>query len=119
MNIFYTLKKKIIVESIRKYSKCSVCAVGDGINDVAMVNSADVGVGIVNDYENCIIGADFFIARFKDLVKLIIFDGNEVYLKLNRIFYFVLVNLLLTDIYYLFRNFKSFSIKIAFYVKFF
>ena len=40
-------QKRIIVKTIKKYTTARTAAVGDGGNDVAMIQEADVGIGIV------------------------------------------------------------------------
>ncbi len=35
------------MELLRAYTHKSICAIGDGGNDVSMIQAADVGVGIV------------------------------------------------------------------------
>lgn len=40
-------QKSEVVESIKKYTKKITAAIGDGGNDVGMITSADVGIGIV------------------------------------------------------------------------
>ena len=40
-------QKRIIVKTIKKYTDARTAAVGDGGNDVAMIQEADVGIGIV------------------------------------------------------------------------
>ena len=45
-------QKEAIVDMIQIYSKSTVLAVGDGSNDVAMIQKAKVGVGIIGKEGN-------------------------------------------------------------------
>lgn len=40
-------QKRIIVKTFKKYTDKRTAAIGDGGNDVAMIQEADIGIGIV------------------------------------------------------------------------
>jgi phospholipid-translocating ATPase len=39
-------QKTQIVQVLQKYTKDSICAIGDGGNDVGMIQAANVGIGV-------------------------------------------------------------------------
>ncbi|CAB4061238.1 DRS2 [Lepeophtheirus salmonis] len=62
------IQKAEMVEMIRKHTKSICLAIGDGANDVAMIQKADVGVGISgNEGMQAANSSDFSIGQFKYL----------------------------------------------------
>lgn len=75
-------QKGEIVKTVQKYlpHKGSALAIGDGSNDVPMINLANVGVGIVgNEGSQAANSADFAIAQFSDLYRLVFIHGRWNY----------------------------------------
>lgn len=57
---------------IKEYTKKRVLCIGDGGNDVSMIQAADVGVGIVGkEGKQASLAADFSITQFSHLTKLL------------------------------------------------
>jgi magnesium-transporting ATPase (P-type) len=57
-------------------------AIGDGANDVNMINSADVGVGIMgNEGQQAARASDYVIGQFSFLRRLMFVHGREAYRK--------------------------------------
>jgi phospholipid-translocating ATPase len=57
---------------IKEYTKKRVLCIGDGGNDVSMIQAADVGVGIVGkEGKQASLAADFSITQFSYLTKLL------------------------------------------------
>jgi magnesium-transporting ATPase (P-type) len=57
-------------------------AVGDGANDVNMINAADVGVGIMgNEGQQAARASDYVIGQFSFLKRLMFVHGREAYRK--------------------------------------
>lgn len=55
-------------------------AIGDGANDVNMINYANVGIGIKGTEGNqAARAADFYFSQFKDIIPLLFFYGRENY----------------------------------------
>ena len=60
----------------------STLAIGDGANDVNMILSAHVGVGIKGlEGHQAARSSDFSIGQFKHLRNLLFFHGREAYRK--------------------------------------
>ncbi|KAI5285742.1 putative aminophospholipid-translocase, partial [Ascosphaera aggregata] len=63
---------------IRKFTKKRVCCIGDGGNDVSMIQAADVGIGIVGkEGRQASLAADFSITQFHHLTKLLFWHGRN------------------------------------------
>ena len=69
-------------------------SIGDGANDVSMLQMADVGVGIVgNEGMQAAMASDFVLGRFKFLKRLLLLHGHWCYDRLARmIVYFFYKN---------------------------
>jgi len=65
-------QKAEIANLIKRASNKRVCCIGDGGNDVSMIQVADVGVGIVGkEGMQASLAADFSIPQFSYLTKLL------------------------------------------------
>lgn len=83
-------QKSEIVESLQKYTKFRVCAIGDGGNDVGMIQSAHVGIGIEGkEGKQASLAADFSINEFKNILPLILWHGRLSYLRTARLSHFI------------------------------
>jgi len=73
-------QKAEITKLIKEYTKSIVCAIGDGGNDVSMIQAADVGVGIVGkEGKQASLAADFSINQFSYLTELLLWHGRNSY----------------------------------------
>ncbi|KAJ3380305.1 putative aminophospholipid-translocase [Entophlyctis sp. JEL0112] len=71
-------------------SKGRVCAIGDGGNDVSMIQAADVGVGIVGkEGKQASLAADFSVTQFSFLTKLLLWHGRNSYKRSAKLSQFV------------------------------
>ena len=58
-------------------------AIGDGANDVGMIQAADVGVGVAgNEGMQAVMAADVSVARFRFLVDLLLVHGRWSYRRI-------------------------------------
>ncbi|KAJ8949862.1 hypothetical protein NQ318_010496 [Aromia moschata] len=69
-------------------------AIGDGANDVSMIQTADVGIGISGqEGMQAVMAADFALSRFKYLERLLLVHGHWSYDRLAKmILYFFYKN---------------------------
>ena len=69
-------------------------AIGDGANDVSMIQAAHVGVGISGmEGRQAVMASDFAISKFKFLERLILVHGHWNLDRLSRmILYFFFKN---------------------------
>lgn len=73
-------QKAYITDRIKFYTKKKTLGIGDGGNDVGMILTADVGVGIVGkEGKQAALASDFSINRFKDVVNLLLWHGRNSY----------------------------------------
>lgn len=76
------IQKAEIVRIILQTNKKKGISIGDGANDVSMIQSADVGVGIMGlEGGQAAATADYAIPRFKQLVRLIAIHGRYCYVR--------------------------------------
>ncbi|CAK9196595.1 unnamed protein product [Sphagnum troendelagicum] len=84
------LQKAGIVSLVKRKSKEMTLAVGDGANDVSMIQMADVGVGISGqEGRQAVMASDFAMGRFQFLSRLLLVHGHWNYQRLG---YMVLYN---------------------------
>ncbi|KAJ4201808.1 Phospholipid-transporting ATPase [Fusarium falciforme] len=84
-------QKAEVAKLIREYTKKRVCCIGDGGNDVSMIQAADVGVGIVGkEGRQASLAADFSIEQFCHLVKLLVWHGRNSYKRSAKLAQFVI-----------------------------
>lgn len=79
-------QKANMVSAIRKLKKDAVTlAIGDGANDIAMIQSADIGVGITGkEGLQAARSADYAIAQFRFLLKLLLVNGRYNYVRTSK-----------------------------------
>ncbi|CRK35599.1 hypothetical protein BN1708_001244 [Verticillium longisporum] len=84
-------QKAEIATLIKEYTKKRVCCIGDGGNDVSMIQAADVGVGIVGkEGRQASLAADFSIEQFHYLTKLLVWHGRNSYKRSAKLAQFVI-----------------------------
>ena len=80
-------QKAMLVKSIRHHVKRAITlAIGDGANDVAMIQEADVGIGISGGKEGAQAArtSDYAIAQFRFLCKLLLVHGRYNYDRVSK-----------------------------------
>lgn len=84
-------QKADVANLIKESTGKRVCCIGDGGNDVSMIQSADVGVGIVGkEGKQASIAADFSITQFCHLTKLLLWHGRNSYKRSAKLSQFVI-----------------------------
>jgi phospholipid-translocating ATPase len=84
-------QKRIIVKTIKKYTNARTAAVGDGGNDVAMIQEADVGIGIVGkEGLQASLAADYSIKEFRSLSVLLLWWGRISYKNTSTMANFII-----------------------------
>lgn len=78
------LQKALVVKLVKRKEKSLLLAIGDGANDVSMIQAAHVGVGI-NGMEGtqAARSADFAIGQFKYLKRLLLIHGSWSYQRIS------------------------------------
>ncbi|KAL3516320.1 hypothetical protein ACH5RR_023222 [Cinchona calisaya] len=84
------LQKAGIVALIKSRADDMTLAIGDGANDVSMIQMADVGIGISGqEGRQAVMASDFAMGQFRFLVPLLLVHGHWNY---KRISYMILYN---------------------------
>ena len=84
-------QKAEVAKLIKDYTKKRVCCIGDGGNDVSIIQAADVGVGIVGkEGRQASLAADFSIEQFHHLTKLLVWHGRNSYKRSAKLAQFVI-----------------------------
>ncbi|EXJ80352.1 phospholipid-translocating ATPase [Capronia coronata CBS 617.96] len=84
-------QKAEVAQLIRKHTKKRVCCIGDGGNDVSMIQAADVGIGIVGkEGRQASLAADFSITQFCHLTKLLVWHGRNSYKRSAKLAQFII-----------------------------
>ncbi|XP_039993879.1 probable phospholipid-transporting ATPase VD isoform X2 [Xiphias gladius] len=105
------LQKSQVVRLIRDQLGVMTLAVGDGANDVSMIQTADVGIGISGqEGMQAVMSSDFAISRFKHLSKLLLVHGHWCYSRLtNMVLYFIYKNVMYVNLLFWYQFFCGFS----------
>jgi phospholipid-translocating ATPase len=75
-------QKAEITVGLKKILKFGVCAIGDGGNDVRMIQSANVGIGIEGkEGKQAALASDFSITKFNTILKLTLWHGRLAYMR--------------------------------------
>ncbi|XP_004349405.1 ATPase [Capsaspora owczarzaki ATCC 30864] len=105
------LQKARVVRMVKKGRGAMTMAVGDGANDVSMIQTADVGIGISGqEGMQAVMASDFAIAQFRFLVRLLLVHGHWSYYRLaSLIFYFLYKNATFVFVIFLFQFWCGFT----------
>ncbi|ORY01483.1 phospholipid-translocating P-type ATPase [Basidiobolus meristosporus CBS 931.73] len=79
-------QKALVVRSIRrKIGSAVTLAIGDGGNDIAMIQEAHVGIGIAGrEGLQAARSSDYSIARFRFLQRLLLVHGRWCYVRISK-----------------------------------
>ncbi|KAL4927493.1 aminophospholipid-translocating P4-type ATPase NEO1 [Aspergillus undulatus] len=84
-------QKAEVADLIRQHTKKRVCCIGDGGNDVSMIQAADVGIGIVGkEGRQASLAADFSITQFHHITKLLVWHGRNSYKRSAKLAQFIM-----------------------------
>ncbi|KAF9149918.1 hypothetical protein BG015_008273 [Linnemannia schmuckeri] len=102
------LQKALVVKLVKRNLKAILLAIGDGANDVSMIQAAHVGVGISGlEGLQAARSADFAISQFRFLKKLLLVHGAWSYQRLSKLILFSFyknICLYTTQFWYAFYN---------------
>lgn len=106
------LQKASLVRMIKTgVGKPVTLAIGDGANDIGMINEAKVGVGICgNEGRHAANSADFAIGQFRFLSTLMLKHGRYNYIRCSKlVLYCFFKNLVLVSSLFYFCIYSGFS----------
>ena len=78
-------QKAAVVKMVKHGLNIMALSIGDGANDVAMIQEADVGVGIAGEEgRQAVMSSDYAIGQFRFLQRLILVHGRWSYRRLGE-----------------------------------
>uniref|UniRef100_A0A8C1SKA7 Phospholipid-transporting ATPase n=1 Tax=Cyprinus carpio TaxID=7962 RepID=A0A8C1SKA7_CYPCA len=84
-------QKAQIVRLLQQHTDNRTCAIGDGGNDVSMIQAADCGIGIEGkEGKQASLAADFSITQFKHIGRLLMVHGRNSYKRSAALGQFVM-----------------------------
>src|SRR5947207_6343618 len=102
------LQKALVVKLVKKHLKALLLAIGDGANDVSMIQAAHVGVGISGvEGLQAARSADVAIGQFRYLRKLLLVHGAWTYHRISRVIlysFYKNIAFFMTQFWYSFQN---------------
>ncbi|XP_064005288.1 phospholipid-transporting ATPase VD isoform X2 [Pogoniulus pusillus] len=105
------LQKSVLVRLVRQKLQAMTLAIGDGANDVSMIQVADIGVGISGqEGMQAVMASDFAISQFRHLRKLLLVHGHWCYTRLtNMVLYYFYKNVAYVNLLFWYQFFCGFS----------
>ncbi|XP_048519675.1 phospholipid-transporting ATPase VD isoform X2 [Dendroctonus ponderosae] len=105
------LQKAYIVKVVKEELKMRTLAIGDGANDVSMIQTADVGIGISGqEGMQAVMAADFALSRFKYLERFLLVHGHWSYDRLSKmVLYFFYKNATFVFLIFWYQFYCGFS----------
>jgi phospholipid-translocating ATPase len=96
-------QKAAVVQLVKNGLDVMALSIGDGANDVAMIQEADVGVGIAGEEgRQAVMSSDYAIGQFRFLQRLVLVHGRWSYRRLAEtianFFYKVSLSILLRNV---------------------
>jgi phospholipid-transporting ATPase len=102
------LQKALVVKLVKRHLKAILLAIGDGANDVSMIQAAHVGVGISGmEGLQAARSADIAIGQFRYLRKLLLVHGAWSYQRISKVIlysFYKNIALFMTQFWYSFQN---------------
>ncbi|KAJ4849836.1 Phospholipid-transporting ATPase 3 [Turnera subulata] len=92
------LQKAQVTSLVKKGARKITLSIGDGANDVSMIQAAHIGIGISGlEGMQAVMASDFAIAQFRYLADLLLVHGRWSYVRICKVItYFFYKNLTFT-----------------------
>ncbi|GAB2214152.1 hypothetical protein Drorol1_Dr00018492 [Drosera rotundifolia] len=102
------LQKAQVTSLVKKGAKKITLSIGDGANDVSMIQAAHVGVGISGlEGMQAVMASDFAIAQFRFLTDLLLVHGRWSYIRISKVvlyFFYKNFTFTLTQLWFTFQD---------------
>ncbi|XP_078054498.1 phospholipid-transporting ATPase IC-like isoform X2 [Mustelus asterias] len=104
-------QKAMVVQLVKKYKSAITLAIGDGANDVNMLKTAHIGVGISGqEGMQAVLSSDYSLAQFRYLERLLLVHGRWSYLRICKFLrYFLYKTFAFSFVQIWFSFFNGFS----------
>ncbi|KAI7738144.1 hypothetical protein M8C21_005040 [Ambrosia artemisiifolia] len=104
-------QKALVTRLVKDGTGKTTLAIGDGANDVGMLQEADIGVGISGvEGMQAVMSSDIAIAQFRFLERLLLVHGHWCYRRISSmICYFFYKNIVFGTTLFLYEAYASFS----------
>ncbi|KAL2904905.1 putative phospholipid-transporting ATPase 9 [Bienertia sinuspersici] len=104
-------QKALVTRLVKNSTNRTTLAIGDGANDVGMLQEADIGIGISGaEGMQAVMSSDIAIAQFWFLERLLLVHGHWCYRRItSMICYFFYKNVAFGVTVFLFEAYASFS----------
>ncbi|KAL8138104.1 hypothetical protein V2J09_004105 [Rumex salicifolius] len=109
-------QKALVTRLVKNGTGRTTLAIGDGANDVGMLQEADIGIGISGaEGMQAVMSSDVAIAQFRYLERLLLVHGHWCYRRISSmICYFFYKNITFGMTVFLYEAYTSFSAKPAY-----
>uniref|UniRef100_A0A8B9HSK9 Phospholipid-transporting ATPase n=1 Tax=Astyanax mexicanus TaxID=7994 RepID=A0A8B9HSK9_ASTMX len=109
-------QKANVVSLVKRYKKAVTLSIGDGANDVNMIKTADIGVGISGqEGMQAVMSSDYAFAQFRYLQRLLLVHGRWSYIRMCKFLrYFFYKNFAFTLVHFWFSFFNGYSAQTAY-----
>ncbi|GAA0147850.1 primary active transporter [Lithospermum erythrorhizon] len=104
-------QKALVTRLVKTGTRKTTLAIGDGANDVGMLQEADIGIGISGvEGMQAVMASDVAIAQFRFLERLLLVHGHWCYRRItSMICYFFYKNITFGITVFLYEAYASFS----------
>ncbi|KAL4361368.1 hypothetical protein GQ457_04G015510 [Hibiscus cannabinus] len=104
-------QKALVTRLVKTKTGSTTLAIGDGANDVGMLQEADIGVGISGvEGMQAVMSSDIAIAQFRFLERLLLVHGHWCYRRISSmICYFLYKNIAFGFTIFFYEIYASFS----------
>ncbi|XP_014509126.1 phospholipid-transporting ATPase 10-like [Vigna radiata var. radiata] len=104
-------QKALVTRLVKMRTGSTTLAIGDGANDVGMLQEADIGIGISGvEGMQAVMSSDIAIAQFRFLERLLLVHGHWCYRRISSmICYFFYKNITFGFTLFFFEIYASFS----------
>lgn len=109
-------QKAMVVSLVKKCKKAITLSIGDGANDVNMIKTADIGVGISGqEGMQAVMSSDYAFAQFRYLERLLLVHGRWSYIRMCKFLrYFFYKNFAFTLVHFWYSFFSGYSARTAY-----
>ncbi|MCI19921.1 phospholipid-transporting ATPase 9-like, partial [Trifolium medium] len=104
-------QKALVTRLVKMRPGSTTLAIGDGANDVGMLQEADIGIGISGvEGMQAVMSSDIAIAQFRYLERLLLVHGHWCYRRISSmICYFFYKNITFGFTLFFYEMYTSFS----------